>query len=114
MLGFMLKTFSNTISDICNKYVGYSLRDNTINKIITELNINIFPDNFAEFENISTLEDIDMLLIRFCIKYKGKQYDILGFENIYLRHQRKEKLKKINKVRYENIEKNYNKRYRIC
>lgn len=23
-------------------------------------------------------------------------------------------LKKINKVRYENIEKNYNKRYRIC
>lgn len=114
MLGFMLKTFSNTVSDICNKYIGCALHDDTINKIITDLNNIVFPDNFAEFENKSTPEDIDKLCIILCIKYKGQQYDILGFENIYLRHQRKEKLKKINKVRYENIEKNYNKRYRIC
>lgn len=98
----MLKTLSNIVSIICNNYVGCSFQDNTINKIITELNTNIFPDNFAEFENISTLEDIDMLLIRFCIKYKGKQYDITEFENVYLRHQRKEKLKNINKIRRYN------------
>lgn len=96
----ILKTLSNITSDVCNKYVGNFLCDNTINNIITDLNNVIFPDNFAEFENITTKEDISILLIRFCIKYKGKQYDVSEFENIYLRHQRKEKLKYINKIRY--------------
>lgn len=91
------------VSDVCNKYIGDSFQDDTINKIITDLNNVIFPDKFAEFENISTFEDIDKLLIRFCIKYKGKQYEPTNFEIIYLRHQRKEKLKNINKIRYNDI-----------
>lgn len=86
----------NAIYDICNKYIGNYLCDNTINDIIIDLNNKIFSDNFAEFENISTLEDYDKLSIRFCIKYKGNQYDIAEFENIYLKHQRKEKLKNVN------------------
>jgi hypothetical protein len=97
---YMLKTLSDITSDVCSKYVGNSLRNDTINNIITDLNNNIFPDNFAEFENISTLEDLSILFIRFCIKYKGKQYDISEFEKIYLRHIRDIKLKKINNVRY--------------
>jgi hypothetical protein len=100
MLGNILKTLSDVTSDVCSKYVGNSLREDTINKIITDLNNVIFPDNFAEFENIFTSEDIYKSFIKFCIKYKGKQYDISEFEHIYLRHIRNIKLKRIKNVRY--------------
>jgi len=65
-------------------------------KIMNNLNRVFFPDYVAKFIDTTTEGDIDGGTISIMIEYKGTQYNLLAFEDEYVKINRKRKLNKIN------------------
>ena len=65
-------------------------------KIMNNLNRVFFPDYVAKFIDTTSDEDIDSGKISMMIEYKGIQYNLLAFEDQYIKINRKRKLNKIN------------------
>jgi len=64
--------------------------------IVVFLNNKFFPDNIAEFVDITTDLDIDMNSICVSVKYKNNEYKLSEFDNYYKRIERAQKLRRIN------------------
>lgn len=64
--------------------------------IVNFLNNEFFPDNIAKFIDISSVQDIDMKLIKLEVIYRNIQYNLVQFENHYIKIERNRKLKRIN------------------
>lgn len=65
------------------------------NEMICMLNMKFFPDKIAEFVDVTTDEEIDSGEISILIRYKGKLYNLLAFEHMYIKVERLRKLTKI-------------------
>jgi hypothetical protein len=64
--------------------------------IVNFLNNEFFPDNIAKFIDISSVQDIDINLIKLEVIYRNIKYNLIEFENHYLKIERYKKLKRIN------------------
>ena len=64
--------------------------------IVVFLNNKFFPDNIAEFVDITTDLDIYMNSICVSVKYKNNEYKLSEFDNYYKRIERTQKLRRIN------------------
>ena len=86
------KNVINTLID------GFAYEINTKQNrilIIDKLNSLFFPDNIAKFVDVTNDKDVDSGEISILIEYKGIRYNLLAFEDPYLKIDRKRKLLKI-------------------
>lgn len=97
-----MKTIQDKISEIFDKYIGQINTPLIRKKIFEELNFEIFSKINAKIIDLRP-DNLDGIIYSQILYNNNKIYDLNEFENIYLRAIRKEKLKKINKVR-QNIE----------
>ena len=67
-------------------------------RIINELNRLFFPDNIAKFIDVTSEEDVDSGHLSILIEYKGTQYNLLAFEDEYIKIERKRKLIKLERL----------------
>lgn len=66
--------------------------------IVDNLNRVFFSDGIATFVDKTSDEDVYNGSISIMIEYKGKLYNLLEFEDMYLKLNRKRKLLKLNKI----------------
>lgn len=66
------------------------------NQIVYLLNDTFFKDGYAKFVDVTSEEEVDRGEVSLLIEYNGKLYNLLAFENNYLRINRMRKLKKLN------------------
>lgn len=66
------------------------------NQIVYLLNDKFFKDGYAKFVDVTSEEEVDRGEVSLLIEYNGKLYNLLAFENNYLKINRMRKLKKLN------------------
>ena len=67
-------------------------------KFILNLNRVFFPDKIAKFIDKTNENDVDSGTLSIMIKYNGTLYNLLAFQDQYIKIERKRKLLKINKL----------------
>jgi len=87
----------NIANFVINNFLFQMNSQTNRNRIIFDLNRIFFPDNIAEFVDVSSAEDIHRGQISIMILYKGVMYNILAFEEKYLKIER---MRKLNKLKY--------------
>ena len=88
--------FKNSVEkEILNNYTWAMINPGNRRNIVNFLNNNFFPDNIAEFIDVTGDLDIDMNSIGLEVKYKKISYKLSEFDNHY---KMIERLKKLNKI----------------
>jgi hypothetical protein len=82
--------------EILDNYTWAMINPGNRRNIVNFLNNKFFSDNIAEFIDITTDLDIDMLSIGLEVKYKNISYKLSEFDNYYKRIERFRKLNRIN------------------
>jgi len=91
-------TSENVFNLIIDNYnFSYNTKENREN-IIYNLNRVFFPDKIAKFIDRTTDIEIDAGKMSFLIEYNGTLYNLLAFQDQYIKINRKRKLLKINKL----------------
>ncbi len=80
---------------ILDNYTWAMINPGNRRNIVNFLNNKFFPDNIAEFIDVTTDLDIDMNSIGVEVKYKNIQYNLTEFDRYYKRIERIQKLNKI-------------------